>query len=220
MIGWIKGEIIDIWHKGLKKFVLISCNSIGYEIQLLPRDLDLLKEKIKISLWIHQIYKENEIILFGFHEKLERNLFRKIIEVNGIGPQIAISLLEEYKFYELVFAIKDRDYGKLTNVSGIGKRIAERLIVELNDKLNEFEEQIIKNEKSGHKLEKDNIHYKQKEELKTILKDLNYEYSEINKVVSKIYQKRPLSDQSIEDIDSYLKEALVLLSQDLATKGT
>tara|TARA_Y100001968_G_scaffold25638_1_gene20053 strand:+ start:3464 stop:4126 length:663 start_codon:yes stop_codon:yes gene_type:complete len=220
MIGWLNGKPIDTWQKGIKKFVLISCNSIGYEVQLLPRSHQLINEQLDISLWIHQVYREEEIILFGFHEKSERNFFRKLIEVNGIGPQIAISLLDMYKFNELLVAIQNKDIKKLTNASGIGKRIAERLVIELQGKLNEFDEVIIKSEEDIGYFDKEDRNYENKEELKTILKDLNYEEVEIIKAINAIYKRNPLADSPKEDFDSYLKEALVWLSQDLSRKGS
>tara|TARA_Y100001968_G_scaffold333713_1_gene398613 strand:- start:4497 stop:5159 length:663 start_codon:yes stop_codon:yes gene_type:complete len=219
MIGWLKGKPIDLWNKVNKTYVLISTNDIGYEVQLLPREHLLINKEKNLNLWIHQLFREDEIILYGFQEKFERNLFRKLIEVNGIGPQIAISLLDKYNYIELLIAIRCKDFTKLASVSGIGKRIAERLIIELKDKLNEFNEILVKVEKSREEPLKEDLHFEHKQELKQILKDLNYDEEEIYKSIKAVYENKPQSEDSKYTLESNLKEALVWLSQDLARKG-
>tara|TARA_Y100001968_G_scaffold50564_1_gene41254 strand:- start:30894 stop:31544 length:651 start_codon:yes stop_codon:yes gene_type:complete len=216
MIGLIKGNVIDISQKGLKKYLLICSAGIGYEVQVLERNHISIKNEQEIILWINQVIRENEIILFGFQDKLERNLFRKLIEVNGIGPQIALSLLDKYSFSELITSIKNEDINKLKSTSGIGKRIAERIIVELKDKLNEFDDLLPKEALAKEKQYQISLNSELKKDLIETLKDLNYKESEIKFAIHSLEAKGPMTNHAENKLDTYIKRALVLLSQDLA----
>ncbi|WP_320664543.1 Holliday junction branch migration protein RuvA [Prochlorococcus sp. MIT 1223] len=231
MICWLKGKKIDAWSTGSKSGAVVSCGGIGYEVQLLPRDQAKNKELEEITLWIHQIFREDSFYLFGFIDKKERNLFRKLIKINGIGPQSAISLLDKYIFNELVEAIRNSDISKLTKASGIGKKIAERLTIELRDKLDEFNQsssqktRLLASSMPNDEAKDADI----KNELISILAGLNYEEFEIiqaiNAVSTEIQQantasKLEVETQKADTKDLYLKRALVWLSQDVSSKGT
>tara|TARA_B100000214_G_C23675006_1_gene493716 strand:+ start:50 stop:550 length:501 start_codon:yes stop_codon:yes gene_type:complete len=138
MIGWLKGEIIHIWKISSKKGVVINIGGIGYEIQLLTTQISKVKISNQIELWVHQIDREDGTSLYGFIEVNQRDLFREIISVNGIGPQIGMALLEDFEVAQLVNAIENKESNLITKTQGIGKRIAERLIVELRSKLKRF----------------------------------------------------------------------------------
>ena len=229
MIGWIKGESIEVWTNNSRKGIIISCCGIGYEIQLLPRNLKDIEDYKEVNLWIHQIYREDGITMFGFKEKNERNLFRKLIEINGIGSQIAISLLEQYKYDELIQAINDENINKLTKVSGIGRRIAERLTVELRGKLPEASiEKKSRITPKGEPLQNSEINDLISEEVIKILRGLDYKDSEIKEAINNLEininsEIKPLREASLKEkdelIDTCLKEALVWLSQEVSSKG-
>jgi Holliday junction DNA helicase RuvA len=138
MISWLKGEIINTWQISSKKGIVLNVGGVGYEIQLLPTQICKKEDSNKIELWIHQIDREDGTSLYGFIEVNQRNLFREIISVNGIGPQIGMGLLEDFGVAQLVNAIENKESNLLTKTQGIGKRIAERLIVELRNKLQRF----------------------------------------------------------------------------------
>lgn len=93
MIGWLKGEKIDVWGNGSRSGVIIACSGVGYEVQTLCRNQSKINESKELTLWIHQVQREDGSSLIGFLEKSDRNFFRKLISVNGIGPQLAISLV-------------------------------------------------------------------------------------------------------------------------------
>ena len=108
MISWISGEIVDTWIKTKKIYVLINCQGLGYEVQILEsleKDLD----KNKLTLWIHQIKKEDSDLFFGFKEKEKRDFFRDLLQVRGIGPQISMSLLNKYDLKQIFNSIRDED---------------------------------------------------------------------------------------------------------------
>ena len=95
MISWIKGEIITSWLQNQKLFLLVSCQGLGYEIQALNSVEAEFKEN-NITLWIEHVKREDSELLFGFVEKDERDFFRDLLKIRGIGPQIGMSLLNKY----------------------------------------------------------------------------------------------------------------------------
>ena len=134
MISWLKGEVIHTWKISSKKGIVLNVCGVGYEIQLLPKQIGKAKDSNEIKLWIHQIDREDATNLYGFISVNQRDLFREIISVSGIGPQIGMAMLEEFEVPQLVNAIENKESNLLTKTQGIGKRIAERLIVELRNK--------------------------------------------------------------------------------------
>ena len=137
MISWLKGQIINKWHISSKKGVVLNVGGVGYELQLLSKQISIIDTTNEIELWIHQINREDCTNLYGFKDINQRDLFRIIIGVNGIGPQIGMALLDDHKVYQLVEAIENNDLNLLIKSQGIGKRIAERLVVELKNKLHQ-----------------------------------------------------------------------------------
>ena len=228
MISWINGRKIYQNKSGNKAKVVIECGGIGYEVQLLLRQLDNIPAKENFNLWLHQVTREDGSILFGFIKLEERDLFRKLISISGIGPQIAMALLEDFKVEELVFAIVNQQTSKLIKSQGVGKRVAERLFVELKSKLDEF--QItedafsLEKERANSKPNDENTNQTYKNELSLALKALGYNEVEINQVLSakakdlKIAEKSSFGDNSIETcegFDELLKSSLVWLSENL-----
>ncbi|KGG12635.1 MULTISPECIES: Holliday junction branch migration protein RuvA [Prochlorococcus] len=139
MISWLKGDVIQNWHYGTRSGLVLACNGVGYEVQLTKRGLLTIKSCKEITLWIHEIVKEDGSNLFGFNQQQERDLFRKLISVNGVGPQTGMVLLEDNDFEQLLHTIISQDIKKLTRSSGIGNRTAQRLVLELESKLSDFE---------------------------------------------------------------------------------
>tara|TARA_Y100001968_G_C19395908_1_gene738311 strand:+ start:1072 stop:1746 length:675 start_codon:yes stop_codon:yes gene_type:complete len=221
MISWLKGQIIQNWQQSSKKGIVLNVGGIGYEIQLLAKQLDIIDNSITNEFWIHQINRDDCTNLYGFNELNQRDLFRKIIGINGIGPQIAMALLEEFDVKQLVFAIEDNDIRLLTKSQGIGKRIAERLIVELRNKLHKFKDSNeipidIKENKTTNMLGK------YLEEIESILNSLGYLDNEIKESIQFIITKEKETDFLLNSLspeektvmlDKHLKEILIRLSE-------
>ena len=221
MISWLKGQIINNWHLSSKKGVVLNVGGVGYEIQLLSKQLEDIDNTISKELWIHQINREDCTNLFGFNNITQRDLFRKIISVTGIGPQIGMALLEDLEVNQLVDAIETNDLSLLTKSQGIGKRIAERLVVELKNKLKQFADN---NEINGGNEKTNNSNkFKQYiEEINMILNSLGYMDGEIKdstKFITTNENENTLLINSLsteaktELMDSHLKEILIRLSQ-------
>ena len=134
MISWIRGEIINTWSKTKKFYVLINCQGLGYEVQILEslkEDLD----KNTITLWIHQIKREESDFLFGFKDKAKRDFFRELLQVKGIGPQIGMALLNKYDLNQIFKSVRDNNNELFNSIPGIGQKMTERLILELKNKI-------------------------------------------------------------------------------------
>ena len=221
MISWLKGQVIQNWHLSSKKGVVINVAGVGYEVQLLSKQIVIIDNEKTKEFWIHQVNRDDSINLYGFNEVSQRDLFRKIISVNGIGPQIGMALLEDFEVGQLVDAIEENDIDLLTKSQGIGKRIAERLVIELKNKLEQFTDLTeinIDNKKANNS----NIFFKYLEEIKSILNSLGYMDNEIKNAIKILETKEKettllinsLSEEARTDLmDKHLKEILIRLSQ-------
>jgi Holliday junction DNA helicase RuvA len=221
MISWLKGEIVHKWKTSTKKGLVLNVGGIGYEIQVLPKHLEDVEVFNEIELWIHQIDREDGTSLYGFIEVNQRDLFREIISVNGIGPQIGIAILDDFEVAQLVNAIENKESNLLTKTQGIGKRIAERLIVELRNKLHRF----IDSNETNHNNKKDkepNQFSKYIDEIYLILNSLGYVDNEIKnsiKIITTNEKENSLllnslsSEEKAKLMDKHLKEILMKLSE-------
>jgi len=132
MIAYLVGEI-TLKEEG---YVNIETNGVGYELQVSNQTLSMLpcvNETTKILTYMQ--VKEDSITLIGFASIEEKNIFLKLITISGIGPKVALSILSGIKFSELTIAILKDDVGLLSRVKGIGKKTAERICLELKDKI-------------------------------------------------------------------------------------
>lgn len=131
MIGWLYGHIIDKEQPG--KMVL-DVNGVGYDVETsLQTFLQVETKTTPVGLHIHTVVREDALLLYGFYDKDERALFRALIKVNGIGPKLAITMLSGITPNEFVQCIQDQNTALLTKLPGIGKKTAERLVVEMKD---------------------------------------------------------------------------------------
>ena len=221
MISWLKGEKVHTWKISSRKGVVLNVGGVGYEIQLLPKQIDKAEVLNEFELWIHQIDREDGTSLYGFIEVNQRDLFREIISVNGIGPQIGMAMLEEFEVPQLVNAIENKESNLLTKTQGIGKRIAERLIVELRNKLLRFTD----NDKTIHENKNDieaNQFSKYIDEIYLILNSLGYVDNEIkesikiitiNEKENSLLLNSSSAEEKAELMDKHLKEILMKLSE-------
>ncbi|MDF1677305.1 MAG: Holliday junction branch migration protein RuvA [Legionellaceae bacterium] len=133
MIGWLKGNVIDKREPG--KLVL-DVSGVGYDVETsLPSFFEIEAVNGAVGLHIHTLVREDAIILYGFLTLEERGLFRTLIRVNGVGPKLAIAILSSIRPDEFVRCIRQENATLLTKLPGIGKKTAERLVVEMKDRL-------------------------------------------------------------------------------------
>lgn len=135
MIGRIKGILAD---KQATE-VLVDVNGVGYEVQIPMSTLFQLPETGKeVLLHTHFVVREDAQSLYGFYDQEARTLFRLLIRINGVGPKVALAILSSMEVGEFVAAVHQDDVGSLLNVPGIGKKTAQRLLIEMRDKLKDW----------------------------------------------------------------------------------
>ena len=192
MISWITGELIEFWQTNQKYFVLINCQGLGYEIQILESFFLKLKGNNRsnknITLWIKHIKQEDKELFFGFSSKDQKNFFIQILNIRGIGSQIGMNLLNKFSISEVINAINTHNEKLIASVPGIGQKMTERIILELKNKFKN--ELIVKGEKN-----KEIFHIDNKEiteilsDLQLTLKSLNYTKREINSILPNIIKE-------------------------------
>ena len=219
MISWINGELVELWQTNQKFFVLINCNGVGYEIQILESFFLKLKlSKItnrNITLWIKHIKKEDSDLLFGFSSKNQKNFFTEILNIRGIGSQIGMGLLNKFSINELINAINTQNKKLICSVPGVGQKMSERLILELKSKFkNEFQ---IEEEKKQDKFQiEDNEINKMLGDVQLTLKSLNYTKYEIKSILPLIIKEinDPATKRKNSSFENLLKLAMNFLEND------
>jgi Holliday junction DNA helicase RuvA len=132
VIGRVQGILVE------KNFpqVIVSCNGVGYEIDVpMSTFYPLPRAGEEVTLLTHMVVREDAHLLFGFLTVAERTAFRQLLKISGVGPEVALSVLSGLSVDDLSVAVASQDAGRLTKVPGIGKKTAERLVLELRDKL-------------------------------------------------------------------------------------
>jgi len=132
MIGFLRGTLLS------KKapHLMVDVQGVGYELQAsMTTFYDLPELGEPIALFTHLSVREDAHLLFGFSTEGERELFRTLIRVNGVGPKLALSILSSVRAEDFALFVQNDDVSSLTKVPGVGKKTAERLIVEMRDRL-------------------------------------------------------------------------------------
>jgi len=132
MIAFLRGRVLD---KHPNRIVM-DVNGVGYELYVpLSTYYDVGDAGSEISLRVHTHVREDALQLFGFLTALEQQLFERLIAISGIGPKLAIAVLSGIESRELVASVRRADVARLTRIPGIGKKTAERIVLELKDRL-------------------------------------------------------------------------------------
>lgn len=136
MIGWLNGRIIDRQQPGK---IVLDVNGVGYDVETsLATFFKIELNDGMIALHIHTVVREDAFLLYGFADREERALFRALIKVNGIGPKVAIAILSSISPDEFIQCIHQKNIHVLTKLPGIGKKTAERLVVEMKDTIQQL----------------------------------------------------------------------------------
>lgn len=118
---------------------IVEAGGVGYDVTIsVPTFTALPAEGAEVSLYIHTQVREDILALFGFLERDEKRLFEKLITVSGVGPKLAVTILSGLNPERTVAAIRAQDHATLTHIPGVGKKLAERLVLELREKLDDF----------------------------------------------------------------------------------
>jgi len=135
MIGKLKGVIEDLKPTEM----ILDVNGVGFDLTIPFSTYEKIQNEKSVTLLVHTIHKEDQFRLFGFYTKIEKDIFKSLINVSGIGPAMAISVLSGITPERLIEAIKSQNPMLLTKIPGIGKTKAEKLVFELTRKLPQLE---------------------------------------------------------------------------------
>ncbi len=188
MIGSLKGKIA----LKTEKFLILETGGVGYKVKVSGDTMSKLnKTSDQTMLWIHTHVREDALDLYGFLENVELEFFEMLIGVSGIGPKGALTILGVASIETLKKAISTGDISYLTKISGIGKKTAEKIVIELRDKITNGI-----NEKEGISLQGEL-------DVMEALKSLGYSQNEVREVLKKISPNT--------DTNTKVREALKML---------
>lgn len=194
MIGYLHGKIIS--KKPTK--LLIDVNGVGYIVNISISTFEKISDKDEVSLFTYLSVREAAMDLFGFYSLVEKEMFELLISVSGIGPKSAQSILSGIQIEDLKDALKSGNISRLISTPGIGRKTAERMVIELHDKVESLAESIDGVSFGASTVRGDAI---------TALINLGYNQKVAERMVRAITDKSP--NISIEDL---IKEALVSLN--------
>jgi holliday junction DNA helicase RuvA len=196
MIAHLRGKLL-IKHPNQ---AIVETGGVGYEVTIsVPTYSELPSVGSEVALHIHTHVREDLIALYGFLHPAEKRLFEKLITVSGIGPKLAITILSGMSADEMAAAIRGNDVARLTKIPGIGKKTAERMVLELRDKLPPVGEQAATTAPASSPIEEDVL---------SALTNLGYQRASAEKAVAVAAK----SDASAS-FDTMFRQALSVLSQ-------
>ncbi|MDP3994010.1 MAG: Holliday junction branch migration protein RuvA [bacterium] len=134
MLGYISGTIKAI----RKNYIIVATDYLGYKIFVIPQVSLSLEPAQKVSFYIYTHVREDQLSLYGFSTLPEQEFFELLLGISGIGPKMALSIMSIANLEMIKSAIANQDAGVFTKISGIGLKTAERLILELKDKIGEY----------------------------------------------------------------------------------
>ena len=209
MIGYLKGTVASIQKISNRVILTLEVNQVGYDLQIIPRlvpHLPGMGQPVQIFTHLHM--REDQVVLFGFESLAERELFRQLVSVSGVGPQLALALLDTLGLQDLVQAIVSGNTRALARTSGVGSKTAERLALELRTKLAEWRQSagVIAPAAAGPALSV-------QEDVEMTLLALGYSTTEISQALQAVGQSAPLSKNA--DAEVWIRQAIAWLSQSL-----
>ncbi|MCC5014913.1 MULTISPECIES: Holliday junction branch migration protein RuvA [unclassified Legionella] len=197
MIGWLSGQVVDKHQPGK---LVVDVNGVGYDVETsLQTFFQLESQRGLINLHIHTIVREDALLLFGFLDKEERALFRALIKVNGVGPKLAMAILSSITPAEFIQCITQQNTVVLTKLPGIGKKTAERLVIEMKDSVKQF------NSMDTNQLSQKLSINREQDEAISALEALGYKQQEAVKAINKI-------DDGNKTCEQLIRQALQLLA--------
>jgi Holliday junction DNA helicase RuvA len=208
MFSYLKGTLVGVQKIANGRVILtVEVNNIGYDLQIPPRMMQQLPAiGQSIQVFTHLQVREDQWILYGFASLAERDLYRQLISVSGIGSQLAIALLDTLGITELVQAIVTGNTKVLIQTPGVGKKTAERIALELKTKLAEW------HQRSGlSTTATPGLNPALQEDIEMTLLALGYTPSEVMATLTSLSQNTDLSADT--DADEWIRQAIALLSQ-------
>lgn len=205
MYDYINGKL-TYKTSGVKGFyATVETAGVGYCLEITPRDFqNLPEENSDLKIYTVLLHKEDKMSLCGFLRREERDMFNVLTSVSGVGSKMALTLLNSFSVNSLVNLVLDNDYKSLTQAKGVGPKLAQKIILELKDKLNSYKEISFSDNINTNK----NINNPNIEDAKLVLVSLGYENKEIKNAIENVLDNID-SNSSAEEI---LKKSLQFLS--------
>jgi Holliday junction DNA helicase RuvA len=198
MIAFLRGRVLEK-HPSR---VIVDVAGVGYDVSVpLSTFYTTGEPGAEIALRIHTHVREDQLALYGFATPLELTVFERLIDVSGIGPRLALSVLSGMEPRELTTAIERGDLARLTRIPGVGKKTAERIVVELRDRLPKAVASV-----ADHRAEPATD--LRRDDLTSALANLGYDRRAIDKVLDAV-----LADQADGSFEQHLRAALKALSK-------
>ena len=200
MYEYIKGKLADKYFDKKSHYVVIDVNGIGYLIDVMKKDYDKIDvNQDETNLYTVLLHREDSMSLCGFLEKEVRNLFNILTQVSGVGPKMALNILNQFELKTLINCVVQEKEKELTQAKGVGSKLAQKIILELKDKF-------INVELESEEDDKDDDMFV---EVQNMLLSLQYTNEEINKA-KEIVNKMNSNIKSSEEL---LREILKVLSE-------
>lgn len=202
MFDYIKGILV---HKSSDIFLTVEVNGIGYLIQITSRDFSgVCQIGSEIKIYTVLLHREDSMSLCGFLHKEDRDIFKILISVSGVGPKMALMLLDEFEACDLISLVIKGDFKELTRAKGVGPKLAQKIILELKDKLINLQNTLPVTFSNDVEIKDEQA----LQDAQTVLISLGYEREEIKKAMSKTitFVKNPANAEDI------LRETLKILS--------
>lgn len=196
MIDYIKGEIIELTPTD----AVVECYGIGYSILISVQTYSALEGKDKATVYIHHYLREDEELYYGFATKEERKMFRLLIGVSGVGAATARMMLSSLTVGEIEQAILSEDVNRIKSVKGIGLKSAQRMIIELKDK-------VVKGEQTDTSALFAQAGSKASEEATTALIMLGFTKANVTKAVNAVLKEDPTAS-----VETIIRKSLQRLS--------
>lgn len=198
MFGFLEGKLISKNYD--TQTCVVKMFKVGFEV-LVPKNLfEQLVVDQKVSLWLHTHVREDAFLLYGFSSEDEKNLFRLLLSVSGLGPKTALSLLSEHGAHRLVDLILHKATADIAKASGVGKKLAEKLPLEISSKLEKWV--------WAEKIEMSNVRRtptitlspesQLKEDLTSALLNLGYQPAQVSKVLDNVLGREEMQGQEFE----------------------
>ena len=198
MIGQIRGKLIE---KNPPE-ILMAVGGITYEFQIPMSTLYQLPELGRdLLLHTHFVVREDAQLLYGFYDKGDKAMFRALIRVNGVGPKLALGILSSMDVNEFVRTVRNNDVTTMVNLPGIGKKTAERLIIEMRDRLSEWDTSASSPTSASLGLAEAGI----KKDAETALIGLGYKPPQATRAISQVLKDNPEISDNEELIRLSLK---------------
>lgn len=195
MIDYLKGRIAD----KKEDYCIVDTHGLGYRVYMPSRIIDTLLLDSDQKVFTHHHFREDSQELYGFSESKDRDIFQLLISVSGVGPKVALKALSQFDAATLLNALSQEDIDTLTQISGVGKKGAERMIIELKDKCGQL----------GFEVSMPNtVNYKASSldtDISAALKQLGYDNQEIKHALANSLQERSHCKSVEESLKVLLK---------------